>query len=1152
MKTFTKFVLLLVFVTNISPVIFTKYIYSQNTSLQWSDISEGSFVIKGERRILPLIYRTVKSDLINLQTFLQNAPVEYNDRANNSPLIIELPSPSGELLKYFITEYSMMEPGLAQIYPDIKTYNVKGIDDPYSVGKLDITMHGFHAMILTPKGDYFIDPYSVNEKEIYICYYRKDYFSNSTFDCLVNGNLDKGIQHLTDGLITSGPQLRTYRLALAANGEYTTFHGGTVPAGLAAVVTAMNRVNGLYERDMAVRMVLVANNNMIIYTNGLTDPYTNEDGTAMLFQNQVNIDLMIGAANYDIGHVFSTGGGGVAGLGVVCVANSKARGVTGLPAPIGDAFYIDFVAHEMGHQFGGNHTFNGTLGNCSGTNRNAATAWEPGSASTIMGYAGICAGDDLQRNSDDHFHSGSFTEIATYTQIGSGNSCAQITSTGNTPPTVTVPAGGFSIPISTPFQLTGSASDVENPNSLTYCWEEFDTGPAGSPNAPSGNAPIFRSFSPVTTPTRIFPKLSDVINNTQTFGEILPTYTRSLSFRLTVRDNNVNAGGVNYETIQFNVTAAAGPFLVTQPNTNVVWNSNVAQTVTWNVANTTAAPVNCQFVNIKLSTDGGFTYPTSLSSNTSNDGSEIVTLPAISSTQARVRVEAVGNIFFDISNANFTIQLNSIPIIVHTPLPDQPKQSWPSTVTAYVLDNSGIDSAWVVWYKNSPASTKRFKLINTSGDVYSAAFNSLNSDVTVGDSICYKIFAQSSSVTHDRDSTAQFGFKIIDVKLCEGFTPAIFPPAGWNVEFTGSSYWTRNAVSSYGVGSGSASFEFWNAPATTVQSLVTLAFSTSSPGDSLKFDHAYAPYPNSTDSLIIMASSNGGASYNTLVSLFGMVVIGTLNTVPISTGEFTPTSAQWLTKKYALPVGTNKIKFRAVSGFGNNLYLDEICVVNNAPPAIASITLAQQGFYNTPTNSLNTRDTVRVYLRDVSPPYNIIDSGKTVIDSLSLTGSVLFSAATTGTYYIQIKHRNALETWSKSGGELYIRGSAFSYNFTTAQSQAFGNNMILKGTKYCIYSGDVNHDGVIDGTDLGIIDNDAYNFLTGYVISDLDGNSFVDGSDYAIADNNAFNFVTKSTPESSPLIVGKRNSFPEFINRINSNETIKEVIRNDKVSNGKK
>ncbi|MDQ3022554.1 MAG: M12 family metallo-peptidase [Bacteroidota bacterium] len=1112
MKNFIKIFVVLEFVLSISSVIYTDIIYSQVTDQHWSVISEESIVIKGERRILPLKYSTVKSDFADLQTFIQNAPLEFSDRANNSPLIIELPSPSGELLKYFVTEYSMMEPGLTQIYPDIKTYNLKGVDDPFAFGKFDITMHGFHAMILTPRGDYFIDPYSTGENEIYICYYKKDYTSAQTYECLVNENKNE-IQNLTDGTITSGSQLRTYRLAMAANGEYTTFHGGTVPAGMAAVVTAINRVNGLYERDIAVRMILVANNNQIIYTNGLTDPYTNEDGIAMLFQNQVNIDLVIGAANYDIGHVFSTGGGGVAGLGVVCVNNSKARGVTGLPAPIGDAFYIDFVAHEMGHQFDGNHTFNGTLGNCSGSNRNETTAWEPGSGSTIMAYAGICAGDDLQRNSDAHFHSGSFTEIATYTQFGSG--CAIVTSTGNTPPSIIMPAGGFTIPIRTPFQLKGTATDVENPNSLTYCWEEFDLGPAGSPNAPTGNAPIFRSFKPDTVPTRVFPKLTDIINNTQTFGELLPTYTRSLSFRFTVRDNNAGAGGVNYESMQFNVTASSGPFIVTQPNTNVIWNSNVAQTVTWNVANTNAAPVNCQFVNIKLSTDGGYSYPNTLASNTANDGSAVVTLPSISSTIARIKIEAVGNVFFDISNTNFTIQRNSIPIIVHTALSDQPKQSWPSIVTANIIDNSGIDSAWVVWYKNLPSNTKRFKLVNTSGDIYSAAFNSLNSDVTAGDSIRYKIFAQSSAVTHDRDSTPLYGFKIINVVLCEGFASVMFPPAGWNVEFTGINYWSRNGVSSYGVGSGSASFEFWDAPVATIQSLVTFAFSATSPGDSLEFDNSYAPYPNRVDSLIIMTSTNGGANYGTLVSLFGAVVTGTLNTVPISTGEFTPTSTQWATKKYALPVGTNKIKFKAISGFGNNLYLDEICVVNGAVPVASNITLIQEGFYDPTQNKLNIRDTVKFYLRDVSPPFNVVDSGKAVVDSSTFTASVLFSSAPTGTYYVQVNHRNTIETWSKSGGESYVRGSVFNYNFTSAETQAFGNNMLqvdASPVRYAIYSGDVNQDGIIDITDGSVIDNNAFNFVTGYVPSDLNGDNFVDITDYTFADNNTFNFVIKVTP----------------------------------------
>src|SRR5690606_18588110 len=283
-------------------------------------------------------------------------------------------------------------------------------------------------------------------------------------------------------------------------------------------------------------------------------------------------------------------------------------------APTGDVFYVDYVAHEMGRQFGATHTLNSTPSSfCSG-NRSAGTAYDPGLGSTIMAYAGICGADNIQGNSDDYFHVGSFVQIRAYTESGSGNNCPVKTPTGNAPPVADATQGAnWVIPIGTPFELTGSAIDSDD-DDLTYCWEEYDLGPAGSPNNPSGNAPIFRSFDPVSTPSRVFPRWFDIVNNTQTQGEILPSYARNLRFRLTVRDGH---GGVHYDEAELLSVAAVGPFQVTYPNAlGIVWQAGTNETVTWNVNGTNGAPVNCANVDILLSTDGGFTYPHAILLNT--------------------------------------------------------------------------------------------------------------------------------------------------------------------------------------------------------------------------------------------------------------------------------------------------------------------------------------------------------------------------------------------------------------------------------------------------------------------------------------------------------------------------------------------------------
>ncbi|MCB9035136.1 MAG: T9SS type A sorting domain-containing protein [Lewinellaceae bacterium] len=624
----------------------------QNTPILWQDAgAPATFGV--ERVIVPKQYRVLKLHTAAMLQHLDGAPDESVANARTSGYILELPRPDGRMERFRFCESPVMAPGLAQRFPQIKTYLGKGVDNPTALLRLDYTPHGFHAMVLAGEDTYFIDPYyHLLNDGFYLSYFKRDFQTSEVFDCEVEG-LQEPQGQVEGGVNGVGEELRTYRLAMACTGEYAQFHGGTVEQALAAMVTTMNRINGIYERDFSVRMELVDSNHLIVFTNPSTDPYS---GGNSLGQNQNVVDQYIGTANYDVGHLVDTGGGGVANLRAICDPQNKARGYTGLNSPIGDPFDIDYVAHEMGHQFGGNHTFNGTQGSCSGGNRNGPTAFEPGSGVTIMAYAGICGGDNIASNSIDHFHNGSLDEMTPYIVSGGASGCAQRDTTGNTPPLVEAGPNGQIIPISTPFELTGSAFDLEG-DALTYCWEELDLGPGGNFNSPVGNAPLFRSFSPTTDSTRVFPRISAIVNNTNSVAEVLPNYTRGLTFRLTVRDNFGFGGGVEWDTRILQATSQAGPFRVLSQNAATTWEAGSFQLIEWDVANTDQAPVNAAMVNIFLSMDGGFTYPILLADSLENIGQAVITVPdTLQGDQFRVKVKAVGNVFFDINNRNITIE----------------------------------------------------------------------------------------------------------------------------------------------------------------------------------------------------------------------------------------------------------------------------------------------------------------------------------------------------------------------------------------------------------------------------------------------------------------------------------------------------------------
>jgi hypothetical protein len=632
-----------------------------------------------------------------------------------------------------------------------------------------------------------------------------------------------------------GDQLRTYRLALVTDPSYASYVGADNVT--AAKVTLINRVTQIYEEETSIRLVLIdatdkLNLNTAADMTGANGPcggtacYTTTQAStcssSLLSRNRVVAGLLAGASNFDIGHIgLGLNGGGIASLGVVG-RDAKAQGCTGIPTPVGDFYAVDYVAHEMGHQFSGNHTFNGTQVNCSGGNRSAANSVEPGSGSSIMAYAGICGTDDLQPHSDPYWSQRSFDEITTYTsgaenllsevQMGAltnfttdgrqfqlsfnggvsapivrgsnytttgiaaaiqaipgwpaggtvsvtnvtdsaftvtfGGTLANtnvaslqlvnptggatgyvgeitaggpttrngsVSATTNRAPVVTVP-DGYTIPVRTPFALTGSATDPDG-DAVTYMWEQNDRGAATGTGLISNtklNGPLFRQFgtrglvvgtdtllynSPGenhvdANPTRVFPDMAQIlINNTNAetgacptasttptaaqvdcFSEFLPTAAyvgfagvnaspASLHFKMTARDGR---GGVNSATTTLTLAPAAGPFLVNSFNSSgVTVDGGSTQTITWSVANTNVAPVSVDNVKISLSLDGGLTFPTVLAASVPNNGSATVTLPAVVTSSARIKVEAIGNVFFDVSNANFAIQQ---PVVV-TPVP---------------------------------------------------------------------------------------------------------------------------------------------------------------------------------------------------------------------------------------------------------------------------------------------------------------------------------------------------------------------------------------------------------------------------------------------------------------------------------------------------
>ncbi|SIQ12454.1 reprolysin-like metallopeptidase [Maribacter ulvicola] len=577
---------------------------------------------------------------------------------NETSKIMYFPDESGKLVPFLVENAHLFSEELALKYPAIKSYKGIALHDATKQIRFSVSHKGIQSTISTSgeNGGLFMQK---SAGDIYVLYRRTQQEERDVdFICKTLPEIKEYSQNLTAKLVDN-QTLRKFRVAISASGEYTAFHGGTKADALAAINATLTRINAVFERDLAITLELIANTDLVIYTNAETDPYTG----SLSSQVQNTLTSVIGEANYDIGHLFNQQKNALDGnsgfIGAVCVDGRKGSGYTTLSSPVGDAFDIDLVAHEMGHQFGANHSF-------SHTSEGTMVQVEPASGTTIMGYAGITGNNNVAANSDDYFHYVSIVQIQEYLAT---ISCGVAEVLTNNPPTVT-PLEDYIIPKGTPFVLKGEANDVDVLDVLSYAWEQIDNGIVtqatfGSDNPAGAN---FRSLPPKLTSERYFPNLERILAGalTQTVPtsgsawETLSNVGRDLNFSLTVRDNALNGGQSDSDEMTVSVVNEAGPFLVTSQNAEASFEAGSVQTITWDVAHTDILPVKAETVSVFLSTDSGMTYPVALTENTLNDGSQAIIIPNIATSAGRIMVKADDNIFFAVNAVDFSITPSEI------------------------------------------------------------------------------------------------------------------------------------------------------------------------------------------------------------------------------------------------------------------------------------------------------------------------------------------------------------------------------------------------------------------------------------------------------------------------------------------------------------
>jgi hypothetical protein len=580
-------------------------------------------------------------------------------KQKGSHVVVSLPNEKGGIERYELFESSNFHPELATKYPQIKSYIGKGVNNGATARISYTPSLGLSVSIFNLDSPTTLIKPLNKSNGVYVVYSREALNeSNSDFECSTIESARREIA--SSGLANRNSDdgnLRLYRAAISTTGEYSQFYlDGSETSDeerkgkvLAAINQSLTRINGIFERDFGVTMQLVFNNDELIFLDTSTDPYNIDN---FIIQN--TIDTIIGDSNYDVGHLFAYEGaiyGNAGCIACVCASGSKGSAFTVHSDPSSDNFNM-IASHEFGHQYGGWHVQSSA--NCRSSN--GFQEVEPGSGSSIMGYAGICS-PNVQNGPDDYFNYVDIRDVAQW--IINDSSCAQLIGLTNAAPSANA-GNDFIIPISTAFVLEGTGSDSDG-DQVSFCWEENDSENPFSTDTPQPTwqfGPMFRSKLPVSTPNRYMPQLSDVVSGNLTpTWEVLPSVSRTMDFVLTVRDNNINVGQTASDEMMVTVTDTAGPFVVTSQITNEIWNVGENATITWDVANTNLAPVNATEVDVFLSIDGGFTYPYTLATGITNDGSETINIPNVPTTaKARVIVKGANTIFYAMNSSNFEVQ----------------------------------------------------------------------------------------------------------------------------------------------------------------------------------------------------------------------------------------------------------------------------------------------------------------------------------------------------------------------------------------------------------------------------------------------------------------------------------------------------------------